>query len=230
VSLPKSAIGFFTTIPVKSDIEELRKNLWFFPFAGAVVGMMIAAPLYIFQIFSPSLLLLSVLIYIMVEGINHIDGLADFGDALFAPQSRKTEALKDTKTGAGGITFVVVYLLVLFQTLPPADFLTVVFAQILAKYGMLLLMVTSDPCWKGMASYFMETAKKSHLVTGFLPVIPFLYLDFLTAVIIFVTALIVVYVLKKYSEGKFGGINGDVLGATNCIVFAHVLLLSAILT
>ena len=160
-----------------------------------------------------------VLAYFFIEGINHFDGLVDFGDAVFAPKNRKTEALKDTKIGAGGTAFALVYVLILFQDFTLADVQDIIFSQILAKYSMLVAIIFSKPAWEGMASYMMRFAGKKDILLGSAIVALFMIID--TSIIECLAAtLLITFIVVKYSEKNFGGINGDVLGALNCIVFA----------
>ncbi len=222
MELIKSSLSFFTTIPIQGDIEKLRRNLWIFPYAGIFVGSVIAGVLYLLTILN--LKFLGILAYLLVEGINHIDGLADFGDAFFAPRDKKVQALKDTRIGAGGVVFVVIYIAIIYQALLTADFLKVVVAQSLAKFGMLIAMVTSKPSWSGMASYMMEFARKRDLVIGFIALIPFLILSPIRTLKLLIASIILVFVLKFYSESRFGGISGDILGVLNCSVFALCLI------
>ncbi len=209
----KSSISFLTPIPVGGDIEVLRRNLWTFPFTAILIGLIVSIPHFTNTLF------LSLLFYLVGEGINHIDGVVDFGDALFAPESRKKEALKDTATGTGGIVVVVLYLLTLHTTLQIVSVWQIVFAQVLAKYCMLLLMYISQPAWDGMAKYMMELIGKKDLLIGFLPLLPTAYLSGTWSVVALILSVLAVLSLRRYSHSKFGGVNGDVIGASNCIVF-----------
>ncbi len=218
----RGAISFFTTIPAGGDIEGLRRNLWLFPVMGAFVGALVSLPVALSSV-GIDVRYLAVIAYIAVEGINHIDGLSDFGDALFAPESRKKEALKDTKIGTGGVVLAVLYLLFLFNAFNRASVISIVISQIFAKYGMLLLLVFSKPSWEGMASYMMEYANLKDFVIGTALLSPsFLYLPALPA---FALTLLIALIMKKYSEKKFGGVSGDIIGATNCLVFVSTLYL-----
>ncbi len=229
------ALGFFSTIPVGRDaesFESLRENLWILPIVGAILGIFMAIPILILIRFVKNLAFLAVLIYLAVEGINHIDGLADFGDALFAPKDRKLKALKDLKTGVGGTVAVCIYIFSLMQTFsilhPDEIVLAVIYSQMMAKFGMLLLLTTTKPIWEGMASCMMEFARRSDLVVG------------LTIVIVFTLACLTIYpkivwvnvavillclLYRLYVIRTFGGVNGDIVGALNCLAFAFSLIL-----
>ena len=220
----KASISFLTTIPIKGDIEKLRRNLWIFPYCGVLIGLTVASVTYLLNFLDLSFL--GIVAYVLVEGINHIDGLADFGDAFFAPKSKKIQALKDTKIGAGGVIFVVLYLLTLYHGFLKANFVNIVLAQTLAKFCMLILITTSKPSWEGIASYIMEYAKKRDLAIASLTFIPFLLLNPIKFFRVFIISIAVALIVKYYSEKTFNGVSGDVLGAVNCIVFAVALTFS----
>lgn len=216
----KSSLGFLTTLPVRGDVEVLRRNLWIFPYMGAFLGLLIAIPEF------SGFWVLCIVLYVLLEGINHIDGLSDFGDGFFAPDSKKKIAMKDTKLGAGGATFLCVYLLVLYYSFQNVSAIEIIMAQILAKYSMLILLVTSKPSWEGMGAYFMEFAKKRDLLIGAVPLV-LLFAD-ITKVLSNVISLIIIsaltFLLKYYANSKLGGIGGDIIGTANCISFASALL------
>lgn len=217
----RAAISFLTTIPVGGDVENLRKNLWLFPYTAILIGLIISIP-HLVRAYA-DVRFLAIVFYIAVEGINHIDGLADFGDALFAPKSRKKEALKDLKTGAGGIAVVVIYLILLYELLMRANVWEIILSQVLAKFSMLLIMFSSTPSWEGMAAFMMEKISARDMIIGFLPVLAFSYiLGWMSAAAFFVS-LIITFALKKYSERHLGGVNGDIIGSANCLTFVSAL-------
>ena len=220
-----SSIAFLTPIPVKGDVEKLRRNLWVFTYTAVIIGLIIAISDFVRQYLGVDIRFLAIAFYIAAEGINHIDGLIDFGDAIFAPESRKREALKDTNTGAGGIAVAIIYFILLYHALQNVDAVQVIFSQIAANYSMLLIMAASRPCWGGMASYMMEFAGLRDLIFALPPVAVAGYLTGVKTVCALFFAILLVFAVKRYSDMKFGGINGDVIGATNCLTFLSSLLI-----
>lgn len=213
----KSSLGFLTTLPVKGDVDLLRRNLWIFPFVGLFLGFLISVPAFF------GIGILCLILYVALEGINHIDGLADLGDAFFAPKDKKLKALKDLQTGAGGVAFLCVYFVVLYHSFLHVNVLEIMLSQILAKFSMLILLTTSKPSWEGMGAYFMEFARKRDLIIGSIPLA--LVLFELIAIVAMILVLSVTYILRSYAHSRFGGVNGDVIGASNCISFASSLFL-----
>ncbi len=213
----RASISFLTTIPLGGDVEELRKNLWLFPYTAVLVSLIVSIPHLIRDFVDVRFL--AVVFYLAVEGINHVDGLADFGDALFAPEGKKRDAIKDLNTGTGGVAVVVIYFVMLYSLLSHAGLWEILLSQMLAKYSMLLLMFTSRPSWGGMASYFMERISFRDVLIGALPVVLVCYKIGAESAVAVAFALTIVFFLKRYSEKHFGGINGDVIGSANCLAF-----------
>jgi adenosylcobinamide-GDP ribazoletransferase len=214
----RSAISFLTTLPLGGDVEELRKNLWLFPYAAILIALIVSVPHFIRNFVD--IRFLALVLYLGAEGINHVDGLADFGDALFAPKNRKREAIKDLNTGAGGVAVVVVYFLLLYTLLYRSDFWEIALSQVLAKYSMLLLMLLSRPSWDGMGSYFMGKISSKDVFIGAVPVVLLCYKVGIESLAALASGFAVVLLLKAYSEKHFGGVNGDVIGSANCLTFA----------
>ncbi len=221
IDAAKASISFLTTIPAGGNVENLRGNLWLFPYTAILIGLIVSLPHLVESYLD--IRFLAVVFYVAAEGINHIDGLADFGDAVFAPKSRKSEALKDLNTGAGGITVVVVYLILLYELLMRASVWGIVLSQVLAKYSMLLIMFSSKPSWKGMAAYMMEKISAKDVFIGFLPVVVIGYFLGWKSIVALLISIITTLALKKYSEKHFNGVSGDVVGSANCITFVSVL-------
>ena len=228
-------MGFFSTLPIGRDAESfeaLRRNLWILPIVGIILGFIIAIPTLALATFAKKITFVAVLIYLAVEGINHVDGLADFGDALFAPKDRKLKALKDLKTGVGGTVTICVYLFALMQAFMSLEsnkiVIAIVNSQMMAKFGMLLMLTTTKPIWSGMGSCMMEFASRRDLGAGFAIVILFT-LACLTIYPKIVWVNVGVFLLcllyRSYVVRTFGGVNGDIIGALNCLAFAFSLIL-----
>ena len=120
----RNGFGFLSTIPVgisMEGIENLMKHIYLFPVVGALIGIILAViVLATSLILSPIMLALLVIISIYYfTGINHIDGLADFGDGLAAhgTKEKKIAAMRDTAVGTGGIVFCMIAILGLFVAL-----------------------------------------------------------------------------------------------------------------
>jgi adenosylcobinamide-GDP ribazoletransferase len=228
-----ASLGFFTRIPLGRDeqsYELLRRNVWVIPFTGFLAGCLIAIPSHFLNVFFPQVVFLAIIFYVFVEGINHVDGLADFGDSLFAPKEKKFAVLKDPKTGVGGVVAILLYFLILsfsFSNLGDKLPAAIVLSQTAAKTGMLILLTTSKPLWKGMASSIMDFASKEDLILGLLicmAIFGAFANVFPEAVFMLAACLALTFLYRSWTLKTYGGINGDLVGALNCILFALGLL------
>ena len=117
----KSGFGWLSTIPVgisMEGIEALMRHVYVFPLVGLALGAILGGVAYIAGQALPANLVAVVVIVAIYKlcGINHIDGLADFGDGVIAHGSRekKVHAMKDVSLGTGGAVFIAVILLAAF--------------------------------------------------------------------------------------------------------------------
>ncbi len=220
------SLGFLTTIPVGNDresFESFRSNLWVMPITGAFIGVAVGI---CYLILKPlGLQYLAVIAYISVEGINHIDGLSDFGDAIFAPKDRRLKALKDERMGTGGVMLTALYITLLTVSfMKRLSFGMIVLSQAMAKFAMLLLLTTTKPLWTGMASYMMEKARVRDLAIGLAEVFA---LAAAFKAIPQLMALLLISTLYRFAVIRtFGGVNGDIIGAGNCLVFLSGILMA----
>ena len=221
----RASLSFFSTIRIEGDFEDLRNNLWIMPFTGFIIGLTIALLSYPLHCLGVGFL--TVIIYVTIEGINHIDRLADFFDSFFSPEGKKIKALKDLQIGSGGVIAVTVYIVTLsnFFYIIDDPVPALILSQTLAKQGMLQLMLSSKPLWDGLAAEFIKGVKKRDYLSYIFSISLALLLSvkYFEALLSLIVYFILVYVFRYYVNRKYGGINGDMLGALNCLIFAGVL-------
>ncbi|MDD1749641.1 MAG: adenosylcobinamide-GDP ribazoletransferase [Methanothrix sp.] len=218
-------------------IEALMGRVYVFPLVGASLGLIIAAAAFFASLALPANLAAIVVIMAIYKlcGINHIDGLADFGDGVIAhgPVENKIKAMKDVNTGTGGVVFMVVMLLAAYACLAdmPARLLplALVAAEVSAKQSMIGFAAFSRSLQKGFGQIMIERTGKREFLIGLV----------ISAVICVAAAgplglamlafsqaaaLCLVWVAKR----NFGGATGDGIGASNEV--ARVVALAAALT
>jgi len=102
-------------------IEALMKHVYVFPLVGLTLGAILGVAAYIAGQALPANLVAIVAIVAIYKlcGINHIDGLADFGDGVIAHGTRekKVQAMKDVSLGTGGGVFIAIILLAAFAVI-----------------------------------------------------------------------------------------------------------------
>jgi adenosylcobinamide-GDP ribazoletransferase len=199
----------------------------FFPVAGIVIGAIIGAMA--FGI-SPYLhpLIIGLLVagsFVIITGVHHTDALADFADGLMAKGDKesKRKAMSDPAVGSAGVAALVLYfagMIVVFQVGSLQGFgilLAIITAEVIAKYLMVLLAHRGMSAWEGFSSPFTSEMKDRRKVLGATAIV--IATVWLATSYVGLLALVVslgVAVVVKYASAKsFGGISGDVLGATN---------------
>ena len=225
LSTIKAGIGFFTTIPVGIDVKGIQKlslNAYVFPLVGAIIGLLVGC-IGIVLSHLPSYLFSALFIFILylITGLNHLDGLMDFGDALLTHDTveEKIRVMRDPSVGVGGIVFCMISILILFSgiiTLQPKILFSILAAEICAKQSMLTAAMFGSSMHKGLGSIFIDNVTMRDFLIGliFSMITCWLTLGMVGLIALFASlssALIVVSI----SNHNFGGVSGDSLGATN---------------
>jgi adenosylcobinamide-GDP ribazoletransferase len=220
-------------------IEALMRHIYLFPLVGAALGLIYAAlALALTEIAPPGIAaaLIIVVIYKLC-GINHADGLADFGDGVSAHTTveKKISAMKDVYIGTGGVVFVVVAILAVYASLTaiPREVLpiTLVVAEVAAKQSMIAFAAFSEPLHKGFGSIAIESTNRSDFFAGL--IIAALICGALAGplgIAVLLLAQTSAIYMAVVSRRNFGGATGDGFGATNEVARSVALVSAAILT
>ena len=112
------ALGFLTIVPTRPFAYELdalgQAGKWF-PIVGLFVGgVLVGMHFLLMQLFPPLLTaVLVVVLWVVLTGALHLDGVADCGDALWVPVSRarRLEILQDSRVGTFGSVALILFLL-----------------------------------------------------------------------------------------------------------------------
>ena len=127
------AVNFLTVFKLKGKsralyADNLKKSIKYFPFAGLLIGLILAAVFYVFNKFlsvQPSILISIFFLYIVTGGI-HFDGLSDTSDGFFAylksgDKNRFYKAMKDVNTGTGGNLAAIFYVLIMWSLITSVE-------------------------------------------------------------------------------------------------------------
>ena len=229
----RSGFGFLTTIPVginMEGIEKLMKHIYLFPVVGAIIGIMLAGAGYASSaVLPPILTSIVVIIFIYyLTGINHIDGLADFGDGVAAHGTRekKIAAMRDTSVGTGGMIFCFIAILGLFSSLvsitekkEPLSYLlpfALITAETCAKQTMVTVAAFGKKLHEGFGAMTVDNTKISDFAAGlvFTGVICYLALGSIGIGMLIISQFSGLLVLNTANR-HFGGVSGDIVGASN---------------
>jgi adenosylcobinamide-GDP ribazoletransferase len=210
-------------------------------FLLGLVNRVIALPTGLLETLLPAAMTIAFLS--VLTGLQHFDGLIDLGNAvgLRNVHDRKMVAHAWTVTYSGAVLALVVEFaafLGLFFINPLFAFGAILAAEVAAKLSMVTIVWVGKPSHKGLGSIFLSKAKKNlnavAYVIAVLIVFPFFALTInplmgLMCVGIVLVSIPVAFVMKKVSEGVFGGVSGDMIGATNEVARAVTLVLFAVI-
>jgi len=221
-----SVFSFLTIIPSSNaTLENIAKYMYLFPIVGIAIGLLVGSFGFGLSFFLDPLLvsLLVVASIAIVTGIHHADGLADFADGLMVKGSkdRKLKAMKDLSTGSAGIVAIVLYLVGLIITISLTSgfdlFRAILISEILAKFSMVLMASLGKSASLGSNSPFVKIMKdKKKLSAAFIiMLIPIIAIGETTGLVMLGVTVALTLFLLAISNRSFGGITGDVLGATN---------------
>ncbi len=238
-------LSFLTIIPTRvHDLLLAAKYFYLVPLVGLVEGAIVILPLYTSLPLELKAVLALTLSY-LITGFNHIDGFADFTDAI-ASRKKGVEALRIVKEPWKGPMAIIATILLVLTTFASLMYLsiryyyTVIIAHILAGESMFILAsVSGQPDYKGLGSVFIAEAKKPYKimlnsVIASLALVPLSYLYGLQPLVTVATLLMalamMVAVLYTYVKAHsiLGYSNGDVLGFCYELTRTVTLLAAAI--
>ena len=221
-----SVFSFLTIIPSNStNLETVAKYMYIFPIIGIALGLLIGSIGFGLSFFLDPLIvsLLVVSSIAVITGIHHTDGLADFADGLMTKgtKDKKLRAMKDLSTGSAGTISIVLYvigaIIALSLTSGYELFQAILLSEILAKFSMVLMASIGNSAAVGSNSPFLQIMKDKRrlAVAGVITIIPLVVIGGTVGLMLFGASIGVTLFLVALSTRSFGGITGDVMGATN---------------
>jgi adenosylcobinamide-GDP ribazoletransferase len=232
----KNLLAFLTVLPVRMDTDCLTdsaKYMFLFPLIGALLGLIAGVFGWAISIFLPTLVAgaLAFGMLLLLTGLHHTDGLLDFGDAVMyhGTTERKIEIMHDQLTGAGalglGIMTYIITALAIGQFNKDLIIQSLIVIEICAKLSMVVGTWAGRAVHKGMNSPFMDAMHGKNgtlrlvaasllslvIVVPLLWVSGFPFAGFAVVLAALFSGLLMVAIAHRH----FGGVTGDVLGASN---------------
>ena len=191
-----SVFSFLTIIPSNNtNLETTAKYMHVFPIIGIAIGLLIGSLGFGLSFFLDPMVvaLLVVGSIVVITGVHHTDGLADFADGLMTKgkKDKKLRAMKDLSTGSAGIVSVVLYvigaIIALSLTSGFALFQAILLSEILAKFSMVLMASIGQSAAVGSNSPFTQIMKdkKRLAVAGIITIIPLVVIGGTIGLILF---------------------------------------------
>lgn len=218
-------IQFLTRIPIPIELEvdrsDFEKGIFFFPFVGAIIGLilMIEYHLLLGRVSAFLLGLIIVASEVLITGGLHLDGLSDSFDGLYSNRDRERilEIMKDSRLGANGALALFFFMLLkigLVMELDPKHGLLLVFLMpIFARFNVVISCRFSKYAREdGMGNFFIGKVSNSHLFFLTIFIIT-MALKSSVAYLILVPSILFSFFYSNHVKKIIGGMTGDTLGA-----------------
>ena len=221
-----SIFSFLTILPTSNaTLDEIAKYMYLFPIVGIIIGILVGSFGFGLSFLLDPIIVsfLVVTSIVIITGIHHADGLADFADGLMVKGSKekKLNAMKDLSTGSAGVVAIILYLIGLVIAISLTSgfdlFKAILISEILAKFSMVLLASLGNSASAGSNSPFMKIMKdKKKLMIAFvIMIIPVALLGETTGLVMLGITFVITLIILVISNRSFGGVTGDILGSTN---------------
>jgi len=221
-----SIFSFLTILPTSNaTLDEIAKYMYLFPIVGIIIGILVGSFGFGLSFLLDPIIVsfLVVTSIVIITGIHHADGLADFADGLMVKGSKekKINAMKDLSTGSAGVVAILLYLIGLVIAISLTSgfdlFKAILISEILAKFSMVLLASLGNSASAGSNSPFMKIMKdkKKLMISFVIMIIPVALLGETTGLVMLGVTFVVTLIILLISNRSFGGVTGDILGSTN---------------
>ncbi|MBP6062819.1 MAG: adenosylcobinamide-GDP ribazoletransferase [Fusobacteriaceae bacterium] len=226
---------FTTRLPLgnSSNFTEdgVGKSMKFFPLVGIILGLIMYTAHTLLSLYINSSLVIAaiiVVIYVILTGALHLDGLSDTFDGIFSYRSkqRMLEIMKDSRVGANGVIVLVLYFILNIIFLADLESIELPMGAFILLYPVIGRMNTVINCatapyarTSGMAKDFVEQTDYKGFLISFLITMGYAYavltyfkLDISIIAIVPIMAILGYYFARLMTR-KIGGVTGDTLGA-----------------
>lgn len=229
------AFGLLTTLPVKlpedwSAGDSGRAAVWY-PLVGLAIGSLtwLAWKGAMLVLPAPVAAVLALVVWVLLTGGLHLDGLADCCDGLLASTAveRRLEIMKDPHVGTFGTIGLILVLLLKAAALASLGAVSspaILLAASLARWCILPAGLFRLARSSGMGVDFMSGFRRSFMLWG--AVVPLTIAIFLgiEGMISMVAGVGSTVLILLFATSRIGGVTGDVFGLIVEIVETVVLL------
>jgi adenosylcobinamide-GDP ribazoletransferase len=222
-------LQFETRLPLGRpvDLGPFARHSWLYPLAGYVTGGIAALAAFLIAP-RPLAAAAGLALALLITGFHHFDGLLDLGDGIMAHGNRekRVAALTDRAIGAGGVGLGLVVTLVAYAGLSsvPRVWAAILAGEVLARLGLTWITVAGRPFREGIHATLHQGARPVHGLYAVVLVLPLL-LILPPCPLLLAAGVTGLAVAGMISLGNrlFGGVNGDMAGASHEIARALVI-------
>ena len=235
------ALQFLTVIPLpfkkQWESKDISASLIFFPVIGLLIGLFLFLVNWgLGEIFSGAVTAaLTLLIWVLVSGALHLDGLADSCDGLGgSTPEKRLEIMKDSHTGAFGVAGVCLLLLVKFTAIVSMaawNWETLVLAPMLGSWAM-VLAITAFPYARkeGLGKAFKQGSNTLKLfIASVIALAAAVLLAGWWGIIAMAITCLITLAAGEFFKSRLGGLTGDTYGAIKEVNEAAVLIIMPVL-
>jgi adenosylcobinamide-GDP ribazoletransferase len=227
----RNTLAFLTILPVGMDSDGLTlaaEYMPIFPLIGGFIGLVAGGLSWILDLVLPPLLVGTIGLgtILLMNGAQHVDGLLDFGDGIMChgSRARKLSVMRDPQTGAGGFTLGWITLSATAFAIASLHRGIVIQARVVSEaagaFSMVFQAWAGHPAHKGMSSGFVTAMhsrwRNLRILSSVLILMLIAFPTLLTlGLAVTCAAVLVPSIMLQVSNRAFGGITGDVMGATH---------------
>ena len=253
----RDLLAFLTVVPLgktEDFVEDSARNMWLFPLIGTFIGLLAGGYFlasrfilsYLLQLVNllvhiPTSFFLDVLppamtlaFLLVFTGFQHFDGLIDLGNALGLRkiEERREIAHRWIVTYRGAMLALVVEFSAvagLFFLSWNLAFRALIVGEVCAKLAMVTIVWGGKAAHQGLGARFIGSAKRKVNVAAYAGalVVGYVLLGF-AGLLVVVIAAVFGLLMDGVANVVFGGVSGDMIGATNEIARALSLVLIAV--
>lgn len=233
------AFVFLTRVPLpgRADYAEddFPRSFLFFPVIGAMIGLLLAGVAWMFIAIGVDdrvTAFIMLFLLVLVTGGLHLDGLADTVDGFFCGKGREDmlRIMREPAAGPFGMTAIFLALIgkfaALWHVLQFESIWTIIPVFAFARWGMAFASFEAVyPRVTGAGKAFIGKVSPFTLIYSLLFCIALtFFLARKTLVVFFILTVFLSYFIRHVSDGKIGGMTGDVLGAISEVLETSLLL------
>ena len=242
----QATIAFLTVIPgpksYNHDLNSVANAMHLFPVAGLLIGAIIGCLAYLIWPYLQPLITAFIVTTALslLTGLHHTDALADFTDGLMTKgeKAAKRNAMCDPAVGSAGAMAIILYVVGMIVALSSFHhgirlLTSIISAEVIAKYIMVIQAHKGISAWSGFSSPFTVAMKdrRKMIIASIISILAILFFGSgYFGIIALIVSLAVAALLQFVSNQSFGGISGDVMGASNEITrLSSLVVLSGIM-
>ncbi|MCK9453752.1 MAG: adenosylcobinamide-GDP ribazoletransferase [Sulfurimonas sp.] len=212
------AVSMLTTLPF-FKVHDFYKGIngysvMFYPLVGFLLGLILWGIYLLLEPFAaPTHVGIIIFgVWILLTGALHLDGFSDTVDALYVTKTRALEVMKDAHVGGMGMIISGSFLILkasslahfeLFYLLP----LILMLSRLNAVLAIYFYPYISP---SGMGTLAKEELTKPQMLIALF--YSLLIVLFYNKLPLFVSALLVLFVIKSFFIKRYGGFTGDIYG------------------